>query len=129
MSQPTNNYVCVVGSRSLPHIWAGKIKSIVSYLLSHGYGIGSGGAVGADLFALQSLVHSHQCSSSVVHLPSIISSTPPPGSPLASVLCPAWRSGYRRGSLSFTLCFLGSRSKNYPQPSRKNARDGKLPKS
>lgn len=77
MSQLINNYVCVVGSRSLPPIWAGKIKSVVSYLLSRGYGIGSGGAVGADLFALKALVHSHKCSSSVVHLPSVISNTPP----------------------------------------------------
>ena len=77
MSGNTKNYVCVIGSRSLPHAWASRVKSIVLYLLSRGYGIGSGGAIGADLFALKALVHSHQCSSSVIHLPSIISCAPP----------------------------------------------------
>ena len=54
-----------------------RVKSIVLYLLSRGYGIGSGGAIGVDLLALKALVNSHQCSSSVVHLPSSISCAPP----------------------------------------------------
>jgi len=76
MTRSSKNYVCVVGSRSLPHIWAHKVKSIVSYLLRRGYGIGSGGAFGADLFALQALVHYHKCASSIVHLPSSFSCVP-----------------------------------------------------
>ncbi|MBZ0159100.1 hypothetical protein [Candidatus Methylomirabilis sp.] len=64
-------YVAVVGSRSLPSSWEPRVASVTHSLLGRGFGIGSGGAVGADLFALRTVVDAGGggCGSSVVHLP------------------------------------------------------------
>lgn len=70
------NYICVVGSRSLPSSWYCRVKSIVSYLIKAGYGIGTGGAIGADLFAIKALVHYKKCVLSSVYLPSLVSCVP-----------------------------------------------------
>ena len=46
----------VIGSRSLPVSFAPLVSRVVSLLLSRGYGIASGGAVGADSFALAAVI-------------------------------------------------------------------------
>ena len=72
MSKINKKYICIVGSRSLACDMSGKVRSVVSHLLRRGYAIGSGGAFGADLFALKALVQLHQCIASVIYLPSDI---------------------------------------------------------
>jgi predicted Rossmann fold nucleotide-binding protein DprA/Smf involved in DNA uptake len=53
--------VGVVGSRSLPVSFAPLVDRVVSLFLSHGYSVASGGAVGADSFALSAVLR--QCAS------------------------------------------------------------------
>ena len=48
--------VGVVGSRSLPASFAPLVSSLVSFLLDQGFGVASGGALGADSFALSALL-------------------------------------------------------------------------
>ncbi len=71
--------VAVVGSRKLPSSWAGKVSQIVSDLVRRGCRIGSGGAVGTDLFALQAVVHlgREACEESKVFLPGSHLQAPP----------------------------------------------------
>jgi predicted Rossmann fold nucleotide-binding protein DprA/Smf involved in DNA uptake len=57
----------VVGSRSLPASFAPLVSRVVSLLLSRGYGIASGGAVGADSFALEAVIQQGMSSGSVVY--------------------------------------------------------------
>ncbi|MBW2000018.1 MAG: DNA-processing protein DprA [Deltaproteobacteria bacterium] len=45
--------VAVVGSRSLPLSWRPRVSAVVSSLLNRGFSVVSGGALGADLFALR----------------------------------------------------------------------------
>lgn len=70
--------VAVVGSRSLPASWAGRVSQVVSSLLARGCRVGSGGAVGADLFALQAVVRlgREACQGSRVYLPAGITQAP-----------------------------------------------------
>jgi len=70
------SYVAVVGSRCLPSAWSCRVDTVVASLLSRGRFVGSGGAVGADLYALQSVVRRgvSACSGSVVFLPGRIDS-------------------------------------------------------
>ena len=49
-------FVGVVGSRSLPSSFAPLVSRVVSFFLSRGYGVASGGAVGADSFALEAVI-------------------------------------------------------------------------
>jgi len=72
------SYVAVVGSRCLPPSWAPRVSLVVSSLLARGHFIGSGGALGADLFALRALVSRGRsaCEGSVVFLPGDISLAP-----------------------------------------------------
>jgi len=49
-------YVAVVGSRSVSSLVPAQVRSVVSSLVARGYGIGSGGALGADQCALVSLL-------------------------------------------------------------------------
>jgi hypothetical protein len=51
-----NKLVGVIGSRKLPAICKGKVKEVVSRLLDKGYDIASGGAIGADQYALEALL-------------------------------------------------------------------------
>lgn len=71
-------YVAVVGSRSLSSSWEPRVASVVRSLLGRGFGIGSGGAVGADLFAIRALVNAGlgACTTSVVTLPGDVSVAP-----------------------------------------------------
>ena len=72
------SYIAVVGSRSLPSSWSSRVDSVVACLLARGRFVGSGGAVGADLLALRSLVSRGRsaCSGSVVFLPGGLGSAP-----------------------------------------------------
>ena len=71
-------FVAVVGARSLPASWAGRVVAVVRCLVGRGLGIGSGGALGADLFALGALVRAGRaaCASSVIYLPGDASRVP-----------------------------------------------------
>lgn len=56
----------VIGSRSLPVRFAPLVDQVVSLLLARGFDVASGGAVGADQFALSSLLCSGSSSRGVV---------------------------------------------------------------
>jgi predicted Rossmann fold nucleotide-binding protein DprA/Smf involved in DNA uptake len=73
-----SSYIAVVGSRSLPGSWSSRVDSVVGSLLGRGLFVGSGGALGADLFALCSLVRRGRaaCTGSVVFLPGPLGSAP-----------------------------------------------------
>jgi hypothetical protein len=50
-------YIGVIGSRSLPHHISDQVGDIVEDLLARGFNISTGGAVGADEFALARVIH------------------------------------------------------------------------
>ena len=84
-----SSIIAVVGSRSLPLSWRSRVESVVSSLIVRGHSVGSGGALGADLFALRSIVlaGASACSGSVVFLP---------GQPEATAqACHHWLSAFR----------------------------------
>lgn len=58
--------VGVVGSRSLPASYASFVSSLVSAFLARGFRVASGGAVGADQFALSALVEQGASSRGIV---------------------------------------------------------------
>jgi len=58
--------VGVIGSRSLPVRFAPLVSSVVSLFLSRGFGVASGGAIGADNFALSAVIGQGACSRGVV---------------------------------------------------------------
>jgi len=64
-------FVAVVGARVLPEAWAGAVAAVVRSFTARGWGIGSGGARGADQFALQAVLAGGRsaCARSVVFLP------------------------------------------------------------
>lgn len=66
--------IAVVGSRKLPASWASRVSQIVRDLINRGNSIGSGGALGADLFALQAVVDlgRNACAGSKVFLPATV---------------------------------------------------------
>jgi len=57
----------IVGSRSLPASFSPFISSLVSALVARGFRLASGGAVGADQFALSALVEQGASASGVVY--------------------------------------------------------------
>jgi len=57
----------VVGSRSLPVSFVPLVSTVVSGYLSRGYRVASGGAVGADSFALSALLQLGFASSGVIY--------------------------------------------------------------
>jgi hypothetical protein len=63
--------VAVVGSRQLPSSFASHVTSVVGFFVERGWGIGSGGARGADAFALQAVLAMgpEACQRSLVCLP------------------------------------------------------------
>ncbi len=85
-----SSIIAVVGSRSLPLSWRNRVESVVGSLVSRGHSVGSGGALGADLFALRACVLSGSgaCSGSVVFLPGRVESSPLP--------CHHWLSAFRQ---------------------------------
>ena len=58
--------VSVVGSRSLPASFAPLVSSVVYFFLARGFRVASGGALGADSFALSALLQHGAASSGVV---------------------------------------------------------------
>jgi predicted Rossmann fold nucleotide-binding protein DprA/Smf involved in DNA uptake len=68
--------VAVVGSRSLPAAWADKVRQVVAALSRRGCQVASGGALGADLFALQAVVSSCRCQGARVFLPGSVQQAP-----------------------------------------------------
>src|SRR5262245_376201 len=70
-------FVAVVGARVLPETGAGQVAAVVGFLLARGWGIGSGGARGADAYALAALVGTEAaaCARSVVFLPGAVPGT------------------------------------------------------
>jgi hypothetical protein len=66
-----DRFVAVVGARALPEAWAGQVAEVVRFFVDRGWGIGSGGARGADEYALRAVLAagSEACRRSVVFLP------------------------------------------------------------
>lgn len=66
--------IAVVGSRQLPPSWADRVSHVVEDLVRRGNRIGSGGALGADLFALQAVLRLGRkaCEGSKVFLPGSV---------------------------------------------------------
>ncbi len=56
----------IVGARALPSQFSEQVSQVVSYLLERGYRIHSGGAMGADQFALQSVISHGACSRAAI---------------------------------------------------------------
>src|SRR5437867_6589434 len=73
-----HGFVAVVGSRELPEASAFQVTEVVRFFLARGWGIGSGGARGADQFALEAVVAAgaEACRSSVIFLPGAHSAAP-----------------------------------------------------
>ena len=61
-----SRFVGVVGSRSLPVPFSPLVSSVVSLFLARGFRVASGGALGADSFALSALLQQGAASSGVV---------------------------------------------------------------
>src|SRR5262245_26450735 len=70
-----HGFVAVVGSRVLPEAVAPQVAAVVRFFLSRGWGIGSGGARGADAYALTAVVNAggSACARSAVFLPGELS--------------------------------------------------------
>jgi predicted Rossmann fold nucleotide-binding protein DprA/Smf involved in DNA uptake len=67
-------FVAVVGARVLPETVGPQVAEVVRFFLSRGWGIGSGGARGADDYALTAVLAAGPpaCSRSVVFLPGAV---------------------------------------------------------
>lgn len=65
-----DRFVAVVGARVLPEAWASRVAEVVRFFVGRGWGIGSGGARGADEYALRALLAAGRaaCARSVVFL-------------------------------------------------------------
>ncbi|MFA5098281.1 MAG: DNA-processing protein DprA [Candidatus Margulisiibacteriota bacterium] len=61
------HFVGVVGSRSLPVRFAPLVDQVVAAFLSRGYSVASGGAVGADQFALSAVLRQGASARGVVY--------------------------------------------------------------
>jgi len=107
-----SHVVGIVGSRSLPASFSPFVSSLVSALVSRGFRVASGGAVGADQFALSALVEQGLSASGVVYSAwSSASGFPVPVRPLVSVsLLPAvrWFGFWFSVSASLSCCFRAS---------------------
>lgn len=82
-------FVAVVGARALPEAWADQVAEVVRFFVGRGWGIGSGGARGADEYARRAVLASGpgSCRRSVVFLPG----------PLAESRCALLRAFLRGG--------------------------------
>src|SRR5215467_3794848 len=67
-------FVAVVGARVVPESVAPQVAAVVRGFLARGWGIGSGGARGADAYALDAVVAAGPtaCARSVVFLPGAV---------------------------------------------------------
>lgn len=59
----------VIGSRELPESFRAQVSGIVQDLIARGYYIHTGGALGADAFALEAVISADSCSQAVVFSP------------------------------------------------------------
>jgi len=59
----------VIGARALPDTYQEQVSAVVRFLLGRDYQIHSGGALGADLFALQAVIEQSAFSRTVVFSP------------------------------------------------------------
>lgn len=59
----------IIGSRELPESFRTQISGIVQSMVLRGYAIHSGGALGADSFALDAVIASDSCSQAIVFSP------------------------------------------------------------
>jgi len=64
-----SHIIGVVGSRSLPSSFSPLVFRVVSALLGHGFRVASGGALGADSFALSALLQQGAAARGVVFSP------------------------------------------------------------
>ncbi|MBI4611394.1 MAG: DNA-processing protein DprA [Candidatus Rokubacteria bacterium] len=73
-----DRFVAVVGARALPEAWASQVAEVVRFFLGRGWGIGSGGARGADEYALRAVLAAGRkaCARSVVFLPGSLAEAP-----------------------------------------------------
>ena len=62
-------YIGVIGARSLPGDFSDKVGDIVEDLLDRGFHIATGGAMGADEFAMLRLVHIGLADRATIHTP------------------------------------------------------------
>jgi hypothetical protein len=64
----------VVGARVLPEVWTSQVAAVVRFFVDHAWGIGTGGAGGADQYALEAVVATGRpgCARSVVFLPGTV---------------------------------------------------------
>jgi hypothetical protein len=69
-----HRFVAVVGARELPEGWAAQVAAVVRFFVDHAWGIGTGGAGGADQYALKAVVATGRpgCARSVVFLPGTV---------------------------------------------------------
>ena len=66
MGHISHRGIGIVGARALPSQFSEQVSQVVSYLLERGYRIHSGGAIGADQFALQSVISQGACSRAAI---------------------------------------------------------------
>ncbi|MBI1845513.1 MAG: hypothetical protein HY294_03210 [Candidatus Rokubacteria bacterium] len=73
-----HRFVAVVGARVVPEAWAPQVAAVVRCFLARGWGVGSGGAQGADQYALEAVVAAGApaCAQSVVFLPGPVAAAP-----------------------------------------------------
>src|SRR5438552_18051012 len=73
-----HRFVAVGGAGVLPEAWAPQVAEVVRFFLERGWGVGSGGARGADQFALQAVLAAGPaaCARSVVFLPGPVPAAP-----------------------------------------------------
>lgn len=71
MGQISQRGIGIIGSRRLPESFREQVSSIVQSLVLRGYSIHTGGALGADAFALDAVISSDYCSQAVVFSPWI----------------------------------------------------------
>ena len=67
-----------MGARVLPEAWAPQVAEVVRFFLDHGWGVGSGGARGADQYTLEAVVAAGRVASarSMVFLPGPLVGAP-----------------------------------------------------
>ena len=103
-------FVAVVGARVLPGAWAHQVGDLVRYFVGRGWGIGSGGARGADAYALHALLGCGRaaCGRSAVFVPGPIG---------------AWENRELR---SFRRLARATRKQNDAQPARQHLHETPL---
>ena len=102
-----HKFIGVIGSRTLPEEYREKARGMVRYLLDKGYGIASGGAVGADAYALDALLELGQAHRGVILALEAYHPVPRYSTGTGKKV----HSGGRQGRVG--LCSDGSRTQRY----------------